>query len=66
MLRQIFSPRPEKQKLVGLGKREFVADVGAANPEDDVFRDVGGVVGGALQVARDDDGVEGLGADHRM
>ena len=38
----------------------MVADIGAANPEDDIFRDVGGVVADALQVAGDDEGVEGL------
>ena len=35
-------------------------EVGAANPEDHVGGDVGGVVGDALQIARDDDGLEGL------
>ncbi len=37
-----------------------VADVGSANPEDDVFGDVGGVVADALQIARDDERVERL------
>jgi ATP-dependent helicase/nuclease subunit A len=39
-----------------------VADVGAAHPEDDVLGDVGGVVADALQVAGDDERVEGLGS----
>jgi len=43
-----------------------VADVVASDPEDDVFGDVGGVVGGALEVAADDDGVEGLLGDLGM
>ena len=51
---------------IGLGEGELVADVGAADPEDDVFGDVGGVVGGALEVAADDDGVERLAADDRV
>ncbi len=52
--------------LVGFGEGEFVADVGAADPEDDVFCDVGGVVGGTLEVSGDDDGVEGLTAEFRL
>ncbi len=48
---------------MGLEHGELVADVVAADPEDDVFGDVGGVVGGALEVAADDDGVEGLLGD---
>ena len=40
-----------------------MADVGAPDPEDHVFGDVGGVVGGALEVAGDDDGAEGLAAE---
>src|ERR1043165_7712680 len=35
-----------------------VAHVFAAGPEDDVFGDVGGVVGDALEVARNDDRVD--------
>ena len=38
----------------------MVANVCAAHPEDDVFGDVGGVVADALEVAGDDEGVEGL------
>jgi len=37
-----------------------MANVGAADPENYVFRDVGGVVADALEVAADDDGVQCL------
>jgi hypothetical protein len=37
-----------------------VADVSALHPKDDVLRDVGGVVGDALEIARDQQSVEGL------
>ena len=47
----------------GLGRGGVVAYVGSADPEDDVFRDVGGVVADALEVAGDDEGVEGLGGE---
>ena len=40
-----------------------MADVKASDPEDDVFGDVGGVVADALEVAGDDEGVEGLGGE---
>ena len=49
--------------LVRVGEREFVTNVGAADPEDDVFGDVGGVVADALEIAGDDQGVEGLGGE---
>src|SRR4029077_10289633 len=41
----------------------IVANVGALHPEDYVFGDVGGVVGDALQVAGDEQGVESLPHD---
>ena len=40
-----------------------VADVGALDPEDDVFRDVGGVVCDALEVAADHQSVKSLRSD---
>ena len=43
------------------GHGEGVADVCAADPEDDIGGDVGGVVGDALKVAGDEHTVEGLG-----
>ena len=43
-----------------------MADVGAADPEDVVFGDVGGVVCGTLEIAGDDDGVERLTAEGGM
>ncbi len=36
-----------------------MADIEAAHPEDDVFGDVGSVIGHALEVARDEQGIEG-------
>jgi len=44
----------------GLDVGGLVADVGSADPEDDVFGDVGGVVAYALKVAGDDQRVQGL------
>ena len=38
----------------------MMADVGAEDPEDYVFGDVGGVVGDALEIAGDEKGVERL------
>ena len=43
-----------------------MADVCAANPEDDVLGDVGGVVADPLEVAGDDEGVEGLRSQLRL
>ena len=43
-----------------LEDRWIVAHIRAANPEDDIFRDVGGVVADALQVAGDDQRVQRL------
>jgi hypothetical protein len=40
-----------------------VAHVGAAYPENDIFSDVGGVIGYALQVAGDEQRIEGLTGD---
>ena len=43
-----------------LGAAELVPDVGAADPEDDVFGDVGSVIADALQVTGHDDRVQRL------
>jgi hypothetical protein len=37
-----------------------VADVGALHPEDDIFGDVGGVVGNTLEIAGYEQRIEGL------
>ena len=37
-----------------------VTDIGSLHPEDYVFRDVGGVVGDAFEVARDEQCIESL------
>jgi hypothetical protein len=36
---------------------ETVAHIGASDPEDHVFSDVGGMIGHAFQIAGDDDGI---------
>src|ERR1017187_666474 len=54
------SKRRWPKRSVGLGQRHAVAHIRAAQPEDHVLGDVGCVVGGAFQVAPDDDGVERL------
>ena len=38
------------------GHAQLMADIRAAHPEDDIFGDIGGMVGDALQIARNDDG----------
>jgi hypothetical protein len=43
-----------------------VTDVGTADPEDDVFRDVSGVVGDALEVASDEKRIESLSGVLRL
>ena len=48
------------------GEAELVADVSAVHPEDDIFRDVGGVVADALQIAGNDDGIERLLSPFRV
>jgi len=42
-----------------------VADVSALHPEDDIFGDVCGVVGDALQIAGDEQRIERLANDVR-
>ena len=42
------------------GGTYLVADVGAADPEDDIPGDVGGVVGNPFEGASDDDRIQGL------
>ena len=37
-----------------------MTDVRAAHPEDHIFGDVGGVIGDALQIAGDQQGIERL------
>src|SRR5215469_18609886 len=49
----------------GIG-REVVTNVGPADPEDNVFGDVSGVVADALEVARNDERVEGFGGALRV
>ena len=53
-------PVPFEKALVHLGLESVaVAHVGSADPEDDVFRHVGGVVGDALQTAGNEEQVDG-------
>ena len=64
--------RPEAREVGRSETRAFriirmhvVADVGALHPEDDVFGDVGGVVGDSLQVAGHEQRIERLAHDFR-
>jgi hypothetical protein len=53
------TPQSKGETLL-LANRLVVANIGSPDPEDDVFCDIGGVVADALEIARDDKGVEGL------
>src|SRR5882672_11739425 len=56
--------RGERRWLGKRGGTTAVADVEAADPENDVFGDVGGVVGDAFEMARGQDELE-AGAHER-
>src|SRR5580698_5704370 len=52
--------------LVCFRQRQLVPHIGATDPEDNVLGDVCCMVCCALQVARDDDRIQRLPADHRV